>query len=182
MEKRIVVNLGSGKDYRESVEQIRWINVDNLSEYPDAKADKNVDLDKIPYPFKANSVDEIYCNHILEHLKEPDKVLRELHRILKPNGLLVLNVPYFTRGYAVHVHWHGFSIWSVLEDTRGLFGAVSVKLVWDDPDNFKSMSFLLKPFCIFWNWLLNRNHWFSERFLAYKFGGIAEVDFVLKKK
>ena len=171
------LNIGSGFDYKEG-----YVNVDNLTECPNARIDKNHDLDKFPYPFRKETVDEIYCNHVLEHTKEPDDVLREFHRIMKKGGLLYLNVPYFTRGYAVHVHWHGFSIWSVLEDMKGLFEPVSVKLLWDDPDNFKKMRFILKPFCTSWNWLLNRNHWFSERFLAYKFGGIAEVRFVLKKK
>lgn len=171
------LNVGCGKDYREG-----YINADNLSEYPDAKVDMMLDIDRFPYPFSDSSIDEIYCNHVLEHTKEPDKVLREFHRIMKAGGVLILNVPYFTRGYSVHVHWHGFSIWSVLEDTRSLFEPLSVKLVWDNPENFQRMRFLLKPFCKFWNWILNSNHWFSERFLAYKFGGIFEVDFVLRKK
>lgn len=170
------VNLGSGRDYREG-----WVNVDNLSECPGTKIDKNHDLDRFPYPFKSDSVDEIYCNHVLEHIKEPDKALREMCRIVKPGGVLRLNVPHFSRGYAVHVHWHGFSIWSVLEDMRGLFEPVEVRLVWGDPHSFRRFHFILKPFCIFWNAVLNKNHWFAERFLAYKFGGIEEIRFVLRK-
>lgn len=180
--QKIALNLGCGADYRKSTGDKKWINVDNLSEYPNARIDKNVDLDRFPYPFRPGYFDEIYCNHVLEHLKEPSGALRELHRIMKPGALLILNVPYFTRGYAVHVHWHGFSIWSVLEDTRGLFEPVSIRLVWEDPKNFSRMGLLLRPFCRLWNWVLNRNHWFSERFLAYSFGGIFEARFVLRRK
>ena len=171
------LNIGCGFDYKKG-----YVNVDNLTECLGAKVDVNHDLDKFPYPFKNGSIKEIYCNHVIEHTKYPDKVFREFHRIMEKGGLLYLNVPYFTRGYSVHVHWHGFSIWSVLEDTKKMFKPVSVNLVWDDPESFKKMKIILKPFCKFWNWFLNRNHWFSERFLAYKFGGILEIRFVLEKK
>lgn len=51
-------------------------------------------LDKIPYPFKANSFDIIYADNILEHLDIPlDNLLGELCRICKPNGILKIKVP-----------------------------------------------------------------------------------------
>lgn len=46
--------------------------------------------------FADESWDEIYGSHILEHLdytKELPNVLRELHRILKPDGILRISVP-----------------------------------------------------------------------------------------
>ncbi len=176
MKTSVKVNLGSGKDYKKD-----YINIDNLSECPGVRVDKKHNLDKYPYPFKSNSVDEVYCNHVLEHVKEPDKTLREINRILKKGGILILNVPYFSRGYTVHVHWHGFSIWSVLTDTKEFFKPLKVELKWDDPNSFSKMGFILKDFCKFWNMFLNINHFFSERFLAYKFGGINEVRFKLQK-
>ena len=53
------------------------------------------DLNKFPYPFKDNSVDEILMNHLLEHLKYPVEVLKECNRILKINGILKIEVPYY---------------------------------------------------------------------------------------
>jgi len=53
------------------------------------------DLNKIPYPFKDNTFDEIYANHILEHLTIPlDDILSELCRITKPKGKLKIRVPH----------------------------------------------------------------------------------------
>ena len=158
------------------------LNVDSNTDFPDARVDVKHDLDVFPYPFADESADEVYTSHTLEHLKNPRKVMKEIHRILKRDGLFILIVPYFTRGYSVHVHEKGFSIWSVLEDTKHEFIAEKVTLMWDHPENFNKGKFILKPFCLFWNGVLNRNYWFSERFLCYLFGGINEVRFVLRKK
>lgn len=182
MSMQIALNLGCGLDYRKSTKEKKWINVDNLADFPDAKIDKKMDLNKFPYPFRTNYADEVYTNHVLEHLQNPRVVMKEIHRILKKGGLFILNVPYFTRGYSVHVHEKGFSVWSVLEDTKNEFLPVSVKLVWDYPENFTKGRILLKPFCKFWNWVINRNIYFTERFLCYMFGGIFEARFVLRKK
>jgi SAM-dependent methyltransferase len=37
----------------------------------------------------AESFDLVYCRFLLIHLTEPDAALREMHRLLKPNGILV---------------------------------------------------------------------------------------------
>ena len=52
---------------------------------------KIVDLKSTNY--KNNQFDLIICNHVLEHIKEIDLAVKELKRILKPNGLMILNVP-----------------------------------------------------------------------------------------
>lgn len=171
------LNMGCGRDYRKD-----YVNVDNFSDFKDAKVDMVLDLDKLPYPFKDGTADEVYMNHVLEHLENPRAVMKEIHRVLGRNGRFVLNVPYFARGYSVHVHTKGFSIFSVLEDTKNEFVPEKVMLIWDYPETFRRGAAFLRPFCRIWNWIINRNHWFSERFLAYKFGGILEARFVLVKK
>jgi len=37
------------------------------------------DLDVYPYPFGENSVDEVICSHILEHLKDFTRAMEELY-------------------------------------------------------------------------------------------------------
>ncbi len=44
-------------------------------------------------PFKNNSYDIILCNHVLEHIPDDTKAMKELFRILKPGGLGVLQIP-----------------------------------------------------------------------------------------
>jgi 2-polyprenyl-3-methyl-5-hydroxy-6-metoxy-1,4-benzoquinol methylase len=43
--------------------------------------------------FAKNSFDVVTMWHVLEHVKSPKNYLKEIHRILKPEGLLVLAVP-----------------------------------------------------------------------------------------
>lgn len=49
------------------------------------------DLHKIP--FKDNSFDKIVISEVLEHVKKDVVVLKEINRILKPEGILVISVP-----------------------------------------------------------------------------------------
>lgn len=40
-----------------------------------------------------NSYDCIFCIDVLEHIHKPEEALKELHRILRPNGYLIVSVP-----------------------------------------------------------------------------------------
>jgi hypothetical protein len=42
------------------------------------------------------SIDNIYCSHVLEHVLEDRKAMKEFHRILKPDGWAILLVPMST--------------------------------------------------------------------------------------
>jgi SAM-dependent methyltransferase len=44
-------------------------------------------------PFKENSFDSILCTEVLEHVPEPKELLRQVKRVLKPNGYLILTAP-----------------------------------------------------------------------------------------
>ena len=43
-------------------------------------------------PVESSSFDVIYCRDVLEHMVAPHKILVEFHRILRPDGKLVLDV------------------------------------------------------------------------------------------
>jgi len=57
------------------------------------KGIRQVDLNKIPFPFKNEEFDTVFCSHVLEHLDSPYLVLKEFKRILKPNGTLIIALP-----------------------------------------------------------------------------------------
>ncbi len=44
-------------------------------------------------PFADNTFDKIVCSEVLEHIPDYRGALKEIHRILKPGGLLALSVP-----------------------------------------------------------------------------------------
>lgn len=45
-------------------------------------------------PFENDSYDFIICNHVLEHIPDHLKAMRELFRVLAPGGTAILQVPY----------------------------------------------------------------------------------------
>ena len=50
-----------------------------------------MDITDIQYP--ENYFDVIFCSHVLEHVMDDKKALREFLRVLKPTGWAVLQVP-----------------------------------------------------------------------------------------
>jgi glycosyltransferase involved in cell wall biosynthesis/ubiquinone/menaquinone biosynthesis C-methylase UbiE len=49
--------------------------------------------DGIKLPFKDCSFDKVSCSEVLEHIPEYKKALKEIHRVLKPGGKVVITVP-----------------------------------------------------------------------------------------
>ncbi len=45
-------------------------------------------------PLDDNSIDCVLCTEVLEHCPEPEDVLNEIYRVLKPNGIVFLTVPF----------------------------------------------------------------------------------------
>ena len=48
--------------------------------------------------FELQSFDVILCGDVLEHLKNPTSVLKKFHKILRPDGYLVVSLPNFFHG------------------------------------------------------------------------------------
>lgn len=76
-------------DRFEALENLDYITAD--IESPLAK----VKMDIHQIPFEENSVDIIFCNHVLEHVEDDMKALSEMRRVLKPGGWAILQVPFF---------------------------------------------------------------------------------------
>lgn len=57
-------------------------------------------------PFEDESFDIVVCNHVLEHLHQPEALIQEARRVLRPGGLLLVGVPmvwWWTRWLRIHV-------------------------------------------------------------------------------
>ena len=53
----------------------------------------DVKADICNLPFDDNSFDFILCNHVLEHIPDDTKAMKELYRILRPGGTAILQIP-----------------------------------------------------------------------------------------
>lgn len=64
-------------------------------------------------PVKDGVADEVRCTHLLEHLPDLVSFMEEVHRVLKPGGIMRVRVPYFTSNYAfadpTHLRFFSYS-------------------------------------------------------------------------
>ncbi|MFN2422447.1 MAG: class I SAM-dependent methyltransferase [Cryomorphaceae bacterium] len=54
-------------------------------------AEHHFDLHDVP--FEADSFDAVICNHVLEHVEDDRRCMRELYRVLRPGGWAIMQVP-----------------------------------------------------------------------------------------
>ncbi|MGB3241884.1 MAG: methyltransferase domain-containing protein [Candidatus Omnitrophota bacterium] len=71
------------------------------------KFDKKVNLsvgDALKLEFDPNTFDLVFSQGLLEHFDKPLEVLKEQIRILKPGGILIVNVPQKYTVYTIYKH------------------------------------------------------------------------------
>jgi len=94
-----VLDFGAGRgavpeiDFREEASRVCGVDVDPVvtSNPRLDEAKVIVDDGKIPYP--DNRFDLVYSRYVMEHLEYPDAVFSEIHRVLKPGGVFLLQTP-----------------------------------------------------------------------------------------
>jgi SAM-dependent methyltransferase len=93
-----LLDLGCGKvpfyaRYREYVSEtvcVDWSNSLHGNGHVDAECDLTQEL-----PFADASFDTILLSDVLEHIPAPERLWREMARLLKPGGELLSSVPFF---------------------------------------------------------------------------------------
>ena len=70
-------------------ENIDYLPVDLNPNMHDVK--EKMDIQDIKYD--DNTLDIIYCSHVLEHVENDKKAMEELYRVLKPQGRAIIQVP-----------------------------------------------------------------------------------------
>jgi len=73
---------------RHIAKQVQYRTADLLTE----NVDDHVDITNLQ-SYASDQFDFFICSHVLEHVRDDRKALRELHRILKPGGQAILMVP-----------------------------------------------------------------------------------------
>lgn len=94
------LNLGAGQNPHED-----FVGVDNVKG-PGVRY--VVDLFKTPWPFKSDSVDEVYSSHFFEHVpgKLRMKFMDELWRVMKMNAKATFITPYWSSERAIQDPTH----------------------------------------------------------------------------
>jgi hypothetical protein len=80
------------------------------------------DLQEMPWPFKDNQVERFRASHILEHIQNPIRVMEEVYRCLRMDGVIDIIVP-STDGRGAfqdptHVSWWNINSFQYYCDTR----------------------------------------------------------------
>ena len=99
--KGMLYDLGCGtRPYEDFIAPCvtRYIGVDWGNTLHEQKMDLVADLNK-PLPIEDQVADTVVCFQTLEHLSEPQQLLSEAYRIMKPGAQLLLTVPFM-----FHVH------------------------------------------------------------------------------
>lgn len=101
----LVLDAGAGRSpYRKLFKHARYEAADFAAlETKYAPLDYVCDLSAIPV--EDERFDRILFNQVLEHLPEPDRVLAELYRVMKPGGRLMCSVPLY---YSEHQQPYDF--------------------------------------------------------------------------
>lgn len=84
----------------------------------------NVFADAAVLPFASESVDAVVILDVIEHLRNPREALKEISRVLKPGGRLILSMPFL---YPIHDAPHDYQRYTAHGLVREL-GAVDMQL------------------------------------------------------
>lgn len=138
----ILLDVGS-KDlrYKKAFHEINYAALDIFfkdTSKKDLALLVNGDICNIPY--KAKTFNYILCTEVLEHVYDPFLAFKELSRILKPTGILLLSVPYLN--LSPHGEYWRFNVeglkelclrndLKIIEEYRlGNLGAIILNSIW----------------------------------------------------
>ena len=88
----------------------KWPGSVGLDISADTAADVVHDLDVFPYPIEDSSFDHVLLQDVIEHVREPIRVMEELVRICRPGARIQLRTPHFSSmlAYGDPTHRHIF--------------------------------------------------------------------------
>jgi ubiquinone/menaquinone biosynthesis C-methylase UbiE len=94
--KLLDLGAGSGRipemNFKDKVEVVYGIDPD-----PDIKQNSYLDNAAVgngeSLPYEENTFDVVISDNVLEHLVNPEKVFKEVHRVLKPGGYYLFKTP-----------------------------------------------------------------------------------------
>jgi SAM-dependent methyltransferase len=103
--------------------QQKWPGAVGVDISPDTAADVVADLNELPWPLDDGAFDQILCQDVLEHVREPLKFMAELHRVGRPGARIHLRTPHYSSvlAYSDPTHEHYFSAMAIRTFEQALF-------------------------------------------------------------
>lgn len=92
-----VLDVGCGsKPYKQEFKKAtKYVGLD-IEESGHDHSEEKIDVfyDGINIPFKDESFDSVVSFEVLEHIFQPEKLIKEIIRVLRPNGFFLLTTPF----------------------------------------------------------------------------------------
>jgi SAM-dependent methyltransferase len=112
-----VLDVGCGlKPYRSLFKNLEYIGIDIEGGGHDDRA-KHVDkyYDGISIPYENASCGVVICTQVLEHASDPEALINEIARVLKPGGVVLFSMPFI---YPEHEEPYDFRRYTKFEHMR----------------------------------------------------------------
>ncbi len=114
-----VANYFARKNVNVTSLDLSLANVEKAREIIPHKSHAQIVADSFKLPFKNKSYEVVVASEIIEHVVDPENFIRELFRVVKPGGRLIVTTPYkeklryylcihCNKKTPVHAHIHSF--------------------------------------------------------------------------
>lgn len=107
----IVLDFGCGASpYQSFIKAEKYIKVDFANEsHPIGNAVIDIFYDGKTLPFKDNMFDSILCTEVFEHIPNLNDIVKELYRVLRPQGKILISVPFVWNEHEIPNDYQRFS-------------------------------------------------------------------------
>jgi SAM-dependent methyltransferase len=120
----VILDFGAGHgDFSKILSKRHVIALDV---YPYEEIDIVCDMQKAT-PFKKASFDAVVLMNVLEHVQQPEKLIKLLAGLLRPNGLLVITVPFLLKLHQIPYDFYRYSHYQL--ENIGLAAGLEMKSI-----------------------------------------------------
>jgi len=164
------LNVGCGPDIKPD-----WCNMD-LVPLPGVNVVHN--MMNTPWPFQDNSMITILASHVLEHVPHSHEtgrdgfiaIMEEIHRILKPNGILIVRIPHHLNRHALEIdpthtrviHPETWDYFSNKPNTLNWYSNARFEVVFQEVTAWRIPRFQPFPYLAWRFKFMRRFGWFGE--------------------
>jgi SAM-dependent methyltransferase/uncharacterized protein YbaR (Trm112 family) len=165
-EHSVVLIIGSGEGDSDLETNLSSPRITLLRSDVYFAPDVDMIADSHDLPFQTASFDAVVCQSVLEHVVDPCRCVNEIHRVLRPRGIVYAEIPFMQQVHAKAYDFTRFTLGGLRRLFRrfeiidaGVEGGPGMTLAWSVSWFFKMLSssvvmeafvYFVLPFFIFW--------------------------------